>query len=59
MKGMFEIADRDGDGKVTKKEFDDAVDLQAGAVRHHDDAGRSMRTARACSRCSTSTATAG
>jgi Ca2+-binding EF-hand superfamily protein len=32
MKGTFELADRDGDGRVTKKEWDDALDVYAGAL---------------------------
>src|SRR4029077_5165212 len=32
MKALFEMADRDGDGKVTKKEFDDTLEIQAGAL---------------------------
>src|SRR5581483_11986782 len=31
MKTLFEMADRDGDGKVTKKEFEDTMQLHAEA----------------------------
>ncbi|MBI1915992.1 MAG: EF-hand domain-containing protein [Planctomycetes bacterium] len=31
LSGMFEMADRDGDGKVTRKEFEDLLQLQAQA----------------------------
>jgi Ca2+-binding EF-hand superfamily protein len=31
MRGLLEMADRDGDGKVTKQEWDDSLDMQAQA----------------------------
>ena len=61
-RNLFKVLDRDGDGKVFEKEvlayLDAYQELQA-AARLAVPRSASPRRARACSRCSTPTATAG